>query len=41
MSTPVHKPAVGLVDVGTFRPENRVPAEYYAGHAATDESSPD
>lgn len=29
-------PTVSLVDVSTYRPENRVPAEWYARHADSD-----
>jgi len=37
MSTAPDKTVVSLVDVGTYLPENRVPAEYYERHAGTDE----
>ena len=30
-------PTVSLIDVATYLPENRVPAEYYANYAGTDD----
>jgi 3-oxoacyl-[acyl-carrier-protein] synthase-3 len=37
MSSVMSKPAVSLIDVSTYLPENRVPAEYYANFAGTDD----
>jgi 3-oxoacyl-[acyl-carrier-protein] synthase-3 len=37
MSTSTHKPAVSLVDIGIYLPENRVPAEYYERYAGSDD----
>jgi 3-oxoacyl-[acyl-carrier-protein] synthase-3 len=36
MSLPMNTPTVSLIDVSTYLPENRVPAEWYAGHAGAD-----
>lgn len=36
MGTATDKTTVSLVDVGTYLPKNRVPAEYYERYAATD-----
>ena len=30
-------PTVSLIDVATYLPENRVPAEWYARYASTDD----
>lgn len=36
MSRDSNRPTVSLIDVSTYLPENRVPAEYYAKYADAD-----